>query len=126
MAQMTRRAALATVSLGALASTANSLVTVMADEPKARPKKLGALPPHWLDEVIGDGKNANEIAARFAKNKKFIDLVAHAIKEVQDNPPKPGLVGPTYPQRVRLKLLAELCPAAPGEQPVPAESDGKK
>jgi hypothetical protein len=85
----------------------------MADEQTSGQKKLGALPPHWLDEIIGDGTNANEIAARFATNKKFIELVAKAIKEVQDNPPKPGLVGPTYSQRVRLKLLAELCPAPP-------------
>lgn len=105
--KMTRRAALASVSFGAM--TAAGPLAHAVDR-RARPRaQFVALPPHWLDPVIGDSDVAEEIAARLGKNKKLIELVAKAVKEVKDNPPKPGLVGPTYPQRVRVTLLAELC-----------------
>jgi hypothetical protein len=108
MARMTRRAALASVAVGAVTAVASPLARAAGRRPG--PKALFVvLPPHWLDPVIGDSDDAEEIAARLGKNKKLIELVAKAVKEVKDNPPKPELVGPTYPQRVRVKLLAELC-----------------
>jgi hypothetical protein len=115
--RMTRRAALASVTAGAVAAAASPLAR--AANRRTRPRaRFVALPPHWLDPVIDDSGDAEEIAARLGKNKTLIELVARAVKEVKDNPPKPGLVGPTYPQRVRVKLLAELCrgtTAGPGQ-----------
>lgn len=108
MSRMTRRAALASVSIGAMTAAASPLARAAGRRPGPKAQFV-ALPPHWLDPVIGDSDDAEEITARLGKNKKLIELVAKAVKDVKENPPKPGLVGPTYPQRVRVKLLAELC-----------------
>lgn len=100
--KFTRRVALAAGALGAVATATAPLSTASETAVAAN---LLVLPPHWLDPVIGDGKDADAIVGRLVKDKTFQQIIAAAVKEAADHPPKPGVPGPTYAQIVRMGIL---------------------
>ncbi len=100
--KFSRRAAIAAGTLGAVAAATEPL-SITAHEQIAA--NLLVLPPHWLDPVIGDGKDADAIVGRLVKDKTFQQIIAAAVKGAAERPPEPGIPGPTYAQIVRMGIL---------------------
>ncbi len=114
MARITRRAALVAVGLGTASLTRSArgeCCGASGNELAGDELALNNLdaPPHWMDREIADSIDAKAIASRIGDSKDFQKIVAKALKWVRDNPRKVGNVGPTDTQRVRIKILNELC-----------------
>jgi hypothetical protein len=67
-----------------------------------------ALPPHWLDDVIGENRDLDTILAAISNSDKFSRLIQEGIDEgleLEKRAKDPGYQGPTFAQQVRRSIV---------------------